>query len=115
MIEETLAEAGEKMDKTVEAAKAEFAKVRTGRVNPGLFSSLTADYYGAPTPAVNAAVKTITGGKNSPKRRSTPKATPTPMAAGRSRPAFDVGFTCGSEGDSPVLSGSAVIVGTGSR
>ena len=42
MIEETLAEAGEKMDKTVEAAKAEFAKVRTGRVNPGLFSSLTA-------------------------------------------------------------------------
>ena len=50
MIEETLAEAGEKMDKTVEAAKAEFAKVRTGRVNPGLFSSLTADYYGAPTP-----------------------------------------------------------------
>ena len=43
MIEETLAEAGEKMDKTVEAAKAEFAKLRTGRVNTGLYSSLTAD------------------------------------------------------------------------
>ena len=38
MIEETLAEAGEKMDKTVEGAKAEFAQVRPGRVNPGLCS-----------------------------------------------------------------------------
>ena len=50
MIEETLAEAGEKMDKTIEAVKTEFAKVRTGRVNPAIFSSITADYYGAPTP-----------------------------------------------------------------
>ena len=47
MIEETLAEAGEKMDKTIEAIKTEFAKVRTGRVNPAIFSSITADYYGA--------------------------------------------------------------------
>ena len=32
MIEEILAEAGEKMEKTIEATKTEFAKVRTGRV-----------------------------------------------------------------------------------
>ena len=44
MIEETLAEAGEKMDKTIEAIKTEFAKVRTGRVNPAIFSSITAHY-----------------------------------------------------------------------
>ena len=50
MIEEILAEAGEKMEKTIEATKTEFAKVRTGRVNPAIFSGLTADYYGAPTP-----------------------------------------------------------------
>ena len=50
MIEETLAEAGEKMDKTIEAIKTEFAKGRTGRVNPAICSSITADYYGAPTP-----------------------------------------------------------------
>ena len=43
MIEETLAEAGEKMDKTIEAVKTEFAKVRTGRVNPAIFSSITAE------------------------------------------------------------------------
>lgn len=47
MIEEILAEAGEKMEKTIEATKTEFAKVRTGRVNPAIFSGLTADYYGA--------------------------------------------------------------------
>ena len=50
MIEEILAEAGEKMEKTIEATKTEFAKVRTGRVNPAIFSGLTAEYYGAPTP-----------------------------------------------------------------
>ena len=50
MIDEILAEAGEKMDKTIEATKGEFAKVRTGRVNPAIFSGLTAEYYGAPTP-----------------------------------------------------------------
>lgn len=50
MIEETLAEAGQKMDKAVEAAKNKFANVRTGRANPALFSSLIVDYYGAPTP-----------------------------------------------------------------
>lgn len=50
MIEETLAEAGEKMDKAVEAAKNDFASVRTGRANPALFSNLVVDYYGAPTP-----------------------------------------------------------------
>ena len=43
MIEEILAEAGEKMEKTIEATKTEFAKVRTGRVNPAIFSGLTAD------------------------------------------------------------------------
>ena len=50
MVEETLLEAGEKMDKSVEALKNEFASIRTGRANPALFANLTADYYGAPTP-----------------------------------------------------------------
>ncbi|MDO4897870.1 MAG: ribosome recycling factor [Rothia sp. (in: high G+C Gram-positive bacteria)] len=50
MVEETLLEAGEKMDKSIEALKNEFANIRTGRANPSLFANLTADYYGAPTP-----------------------------------------------------------------
>lgn len=50
MIEETLLEAAEKMDKAVEVAKEDFATIRTGRANPALFSKLTVNYYGTPTP-----------------------------------------------------------------
>lgn len=50
MIDETLLEAEEKMDKAVEVAKEDFATIRTGRANPAMFSKITVDYYGAPTP-----------------------------------------------------------------
>ena len=50
MIDETLFEAEEKMDKAVEVAKEEFAAIRTGRANPGMFTKLLVDYYGSPTP-----------------------------------------------------------------
>jgi ribosome recycling factor len=50
MIDETLFEAEEKMDKAVEVVKEDFAGIRTGRANPGMFNKLLVDYYGAPTP-----------------------------------------------------------------
>ena len=50
MIDETLFEAEEKMEKAVEVAKEDFAGIRTGRANPGMFNKLTVLYYGAPTP-----------------------------------------------------------------
>ncbi|GAB3112184.1 ribosome recycling factor [Janibacter alkaliphilus] len=50
MIEDALLEAEEKMEKAVDVAKDNFAGIRTGRVNPGLFSGVLVDYYGAPTP-----------------------------------------------------------------
>ena len=50
MIDETLLEAEEKMDKAVEVAKEDLSGVRTGRANPAMFNKLTADYYGSPTP-----------------------------------------------------------------
>ena len=50
MIDETLLEAEEKMDKAVEVLKEDFAGIRTGRANPGLFNKMTVEYYGAPTP-----------------------------------------------------------------
>lgn len=50
MIEETILEAGEKMDKAVEVAKDDFGSVRTGRANPALFGKVLVDYYGSPTP-----------------------------------------------------------------
>ncbi len=50
MIDETLFEAEEKMEKAVEVAKEDFAGIRTGRANPGMFNKLLVEYYGAPTP-----------------------------------------------------------------
>jgi ribosome recycling factor len=50
VIEPTLREADQKMSKAVEVAKDDFATIRTGRAHPAMFSKLTADYYGTPTP-----------------------------------------------------------------
>lgn len=50
MIAETLKNAEEMMDRSIEAAREDFASVRTGRANPGLYSKVLVDYYGAPTP-----------------------------------------------------------------
>ena len=50
MIDETLFDAEEKMTKAVEVAKEDFAAIRTGRANPAMFTKLTVDYYGSPTP-----------------------------------------------------------------
>jgi ribosome recycling factor len=50
VIDETLLEAEEKMDKAVEVAKEDLSGVRTGRATPAMFSKLTAEYYGAATP-----------------------------------------------------------------
>mgnify|MGYP002655073563 FL=1 len=50
MISEVLASATEKMQKAVEAAKDDFATVRTGRANPAMFQKIMVDYYGTGTP-----------------------------------------------------------------
>ncbi len=50
MLDETMFEAEEKMEKAVEVAKEDFASIRTGRATPGMFNKLQVDYYGAPTP-----------------------------------------------------------------
>ena len=55
MIDETLLEAEEKMEKAVEVAKDDFATIRTGRANPAMFSKIMVDYYGTPTPLQSLA------------------------------------------------------------
>jgi ribosome recycling factor len=50
VIDDTLLEAEEKMEKAVEVAKEDFAAIRTGRANPAMFSKIMVDYYGSPTP-----------------------------------------------------------------
>lgn len=50
MIDDTLLEAEDKMDKAIEVAKNGFASIRTGRANSAMFSRITVEYYGAQTP-----------------------------------------------------------------
>jgi ribosome recycling factor len=50
MIEETLFDAEEKMEKAVSVAKDDLASVRTGRATPHMFARIAVDYYGAMTP-----------------------------------------------------------------
>lgn len=50
MIEETLLEAMEKMDKAVEHTQSQFATVRTGRATPSLVERITVEYYGTQVP-----------------------------------------------------------------
>ncbi len=50
MIDETLLETEDKMNKAVEVAKDDFATIRTGAASAAMFSKIIVDYYGAPTP-----------------------------------------------------------------
>ncbi len=50
MIDETLLEAMDKMDKAVEHMQSQFSTVRTGRATPSLVERITVEYYGAPVP-----------------------------------------------------------------
>ena len=50
MIDETLFDAEEKMEKAVSVAKDDFGSIRTGRATPQMFAKITVDYYGTPTP-----------------------------------------------------------------
>jgi ribosome recycling factor len=59
VIDEALLEGEEKMQKAVERAKEELATVRSGRANPAMFSGITVDYYGSPTPLNQLASVTV--------------------------------------------------------
>jgi ribosome recycling factor len=50
LIDELLVDAGERMQKSVEATRNEFSTVRTGRASPHLLDRIDVDYYGATTP-----------------------------------------------------------------
>ena len=50
VIDETLLDAMDKMDKAVQHVQSQFATVRTGRAAPALVEHLMVEYYGAPVP-----------------------------------------------------------------
>src|SRR4051812_18047978 len=49
----------QKMDKSIQAFKADLAKVRTGRAHTGLLDHIHVDYYGAQTPLAQVARVTL--------------------------------------------------------
>jgi ribosome recycling factor len=50
LLQDFLAEARARMDKSVDATRNEFSTVRTGRASPHLLDRIEVDYYGAKTP-----------------------------------------------------------------
>ena len=50
MIDELIEDAGDRMKKSVESTRNEFATVRTGRASPHLLDRVSVEYYGTKTP-----------------------------------------------------------------
>lgn len=50
MIDDTLLEAEERMERAIGHAKEEFGTIRTGRASAAVFARIMVDYYGTPTP-----------------------------------------------------------------
>jgi ribosome recycling factor len=50
MIDDYLQDARERMHKSVDATRATFGSVRTGRASPGLLDRIVVEYYGTQTP-----------------------------------------------------------------
>ena len=59
MIDETLFEAEEKMEKAVHVAREDLSGLRTGRATANAFARLLVDYYGAPTPIPQMATVNV--------------------------------------------------------
>jgi ribosome recycling factor len=59
LIDDTLLEAEEKMEKAVSVAREDLGTLRTGRASPQMFARLQVDYYGSPTPIPQMASITV--------------------------------------------------------
>jgi ribosome recycling factor len=58
LVAELIADARERMQKSVESIRHEFGSVRTGRATPALLDRINVDYYGALTPLKQLATVT---------------------------------------------------------
>ena len=59
MIDDTLLEAEEKMEKALDHVRDELSAIRTGRANPGMFNRVLCEYYGTLTPITQMATITV--------------------------------------------------------
>ena len=56
MIKDVIANMNLHMDKTIEALRKEYQRVRTGRASTSLLEEVKVDFYGVPSPISQAAV-----------------------------------------------------------
>jgi len=59
MIEDIIKDAGQRMDKSIQALESAFNKIRTGRAHPSILDSVHVSYYGADTPLNQLANITV--------------------------------------------------------
>ena len=59
MIKDILADARERMEKTIDALQNDLRAIRTGRASPALVERLMVEYYGVPTPLIQLAGVTV--------------------------------------------------------
>jgi ribosome recycling factor len=59
MIDDSLFEAEERMEKAVEVAKEDFGGIRTGRATQQMFSKIVVEYYDTMTPIIQLASLTV--------------------------------------------------------
>ena len=59
MIKDVMQYMDEHMDKTIEALRRDYSKVRTGRASTGLLDDVRIDYYGTPSPISQVATLAI--------------------------------------------------------
>ena len=59
MIKEIMADARDRMEKTIDSLQADLRSIRTGRASPALVEKLNVEYYGSPTPLIQLAGVTV--------------------------------------------------------
>ena len=59
MLDEIIADAEERMEKSVHSLEIAFNKIRTGRAHPGILDSVMVPYYGTDTPIQQVANVTV--------------------------------------------------------
>jgi ribosome recycling factor len=64
MIDEIIADAEERMQKSVALLETAFRKIRTGRAHPGILDSVMISYYGAETPLNQVANISVEEGRS---------------------------------------------------
>lgn len=59
MVKDVLKDMNEHMDKTIDALRKEFQKIRTGRASTSLLDDVRVDYYGTPSPLSQVATLAV--------------------------------------------------------